>query len=636
MNVLHPYSTHATATQAHLRILETTDLHMHIYPYDYYWDEPRDTVGLARTAAIIQQLRAAAANCLVVDNGDFLQGNPMGDYIAFERGMRNGDIHPIIATLNAVGYDAVTLGNHDFNYGIDFLMKSMAGATFPVVSANVATRLGSDPRRDETLFPPYVLLDRTIIDGSGQTHKIKIGIIGFLPPQIINWDRRHLEGNVLTRDILEAAQGLLPQMREEGADLILALSHSGIGRANATPGMENASVPLAALPEIDAILTGHSHLVFPSPIFQGLPAVDAVAGTIHGKPAVMAGFWGSHLGQIDLLLERSGSDWRVVSTESTAKPIAQRTSDGGVKPLVESLPPILDTVSRDHSATLSYIRRAVGRTKTPLHSYFALVSDDPSVQIVSSAQRWYVRQLLAGSQYASLPLLSAAAPFKAGGRGGPDYFTDVAVGDIAIKNVADLYLYPNTVRAVEVSGAQLKDWLERAVGIFNQLTPGLADQPLLNPDFPSYNFDMVQGVTYRIDLSQPSKFDTHGELIHPRARRIVDLRYEGAPIANDQTFIVATNSYRANGGGQFAGTGKDHIILQAPDTNRDVLVRYITDQGTVHPVAEGTWAFLPLSNTTALFETGPKAQGYLSDFASLPIEPAGQTADGFFCYRIAL
>ena len=130
----------------------------------------------------------------------------------------------------------------------------------------------------------------------------------------------------------------------------------------------------------------------------------------------------------------------------------------------------------------------MGKTAAPLHTYFALVADDPSVQIVSQAQLWYIAEMMKGTEYEGLPILSAAAPFKAGGRGGPEYYTDVPAGDVAIKNVADLYLYPNTVRAVRITGAQLKDWLERSAGMFNQITPGEADQVLLNPDFPSLQF----------------------------------------------------------------------------------------------------------------------------------------------------
>lgn len=633
---LHPFSARAAANQAHLRIMETTDLHVHVFPYDYYSDRPVDTVGLARTTAHINAIRAEATNSMLVDNGDFLQGNPMGDYIAYERGMKEGDLHPIIAAMNTVGFDASTLGNHEFNYGLDFLMKALAKADFPVVSANVVKEMAANPRGDKTLLPPYVILDREVTDGAGQTHTIKVGLIGFVPPQIMNWDRRHLEGNVNARDIVEAAQAHVPEMKEKGADIIIALSHSGIGSAEYTPGMENASVPLAAVDGIDALMTGHSHLVFPSPTYAGYAAVDAEKGLIHGKPATMGGYWGSHLGVIDLMLERDGNGWRVVTNAVETRPIYKRNEDRSIAALVESDQRVLDSVAQEHEATLAYVRRAVGKTDAPLYSYFALVADDPSVQIVSIAQQWYVEQMLKGTEYEGLPILSAAAPFKAGGRGGPDYYTDVAVGDVAIKNVADLYLYPNTARAVLVTGQQVKDWLERSAGIFNQIEPGKADQVLLDPSFPSYNFDVIDGVEYEIDLSQPSKYDSKGALINPDANRIVNLTFNGAPLDMAAKFVIATNNYRAGGGGSFPGADGSTIILTAPDTNRDVIVRYIVEQGTISPSADANWKFAALPGTSVLFDTGPKAAAYADKVKGVKIAPAGDGPDGFARFRIDL
>ncbi|MDF1855102.1 bifunctional 2',3'-cyclic-nucleotide 2'-phosphodiesterase/3'-nucleotidase [Pseudooceanicola sp.] len=633
---LHPFSAQAAARQAHLRIMETTDLHVHVFPYNYYSDKPDDTVGLARTAAHIADTRAEATNALLLDNGDFLQGNPMGDYIAYERGMKEGDLHPVIKAMNSLGFDASTLGNHEFNYGLDFLMKSVAGADFPVVSANVVKERGATPRADTTLLKPYVILDHHLTDGSGDTHMIKVGLIGFVPPQIMNWDRRHLEGNISTRDIVETARAWVPQMKEEGADIIIALSHSGIGAAQHSEGMENASVPLAEVDGIDALLTGHSHLVFPSPTYDGFAGVDVAKGTLHGKPATMGGFWGSHLGLIDLMLENQGGSWRVVMQEVSTRPISQRNPDRSVSALVDSESDVLDSIRAEHEATLAYVRRGVGKTAAPLHSYFALVADDPSVQIVSIAQSWYVTEMMKGTAHEGLPILSAAAPFKAGGRGGPEYYTDVPAGDVAIKNVADLYLYPNTIRAVRITGAQLKGWLERSAGAFNQVAVGAVDAPLLDPSFPSYNFDVIDGVSYQIDLSQPSRFGPKGEPLNPDSSRIVNLTYQGQPVTDDIEFVVATNNYRASGGGDFPGAKGDTIIFEGPDTNRDIIVRYIVEKGTIQPSADGNWGFKPLPGTSVLFDTGPKAADYLGDLKSVTIEAAGDGPDGFARFRITL
>ncbi len=636
MTTLASFSTRATARQAHLRILETTDLHAHAMAYDYFADRPSQTVGLSRVASLIKAAREEAANTLLFDNGDLLQGNPMGDYIAYERGVTDDAPHPMIAAMNTVGFDAATIGNHDFNYGVDYLRDCLSAASFDVVLANIATRQGPEPGADETLFKPYALLDREVIDGSGARHALRVGVIGLTPPQVMAWDRRHLEGRVTARDIIDTAEALVPRMRAEGAGLVVALSHSGIGSAERVPGSEHASVPLAAVPGIDVILTGHTHQLFPSRNFIGVPETDAARGLIHGKPAVMAGFWGSHLGVIDLLLERDGDSWSVADSHVETRPIARRNPDRSVTALVPDCAQVTSAVAQAHAETLDYIRRPIGHSDVTLQSYFALVSHDPSARVVSDAQRWYVERQLAGSDFAQLPLLSAAASFKAGGRGGPEYYTDVSAGSVALHHLADLYLYPNMLRAVKITGAELRGWLERSAGLFRQITPGEPDQALIDPEFPSYNFDAIDGISYRIDLSQPSRFTAYGVLRDATASRIVDLTYQGAPVADDMVFVVATNSYRASGGGEFPGASQDNIVYAAPDTNRDVLVRYFVEQGQVRPVHPPNWSFVPMPATSVLFDSSPAASAYLDSVEGLRIEPAGDGEPGFARFRIRL
>ncbi|SOC85794.1 2',3'-cyclic-nucleotide 2'-phosphodiesterase / 3'-nucleotidase [Ensifer adhaerens] len=638
MIMLHPFAARAAANQAHLRIMETTDIHVNIMPYDYYADKPNDTMGLTRTATLIDKIRAEAGNSMLIDNGDLLQGNPMGDYMAYKKGMKAGDMHPVMKAMNVLKYDVGTLGNHEFNYGLDFMFNVLNGANFPIVCANLTKgKLASDPKQDELFFKPYAILDKKIKDGAGNESTVKVGFIGFVPPQIMVWDQKNLEGKAMTRDIVSAAKAWVPAMKEAGADIVIALSHSGIDAAKPTDGMENASLYVAAVDGIDAVFTGHQHLVFPGPkTWDGMHDVDAVKGTLFGKPAVMGGFWGSHMGLIDLLIEKDGKGWKVVDFTTEARPIYHRDENKKIVADVTDKPEIVAAVKEEHEATLAYVRTPVGKTSAPLYSYFALVADDPSVQIVSNAQTWYIKDMLKETPYKDLPLLSAAAPFKAGGRNGPDYYTDVPAGDIAIKNVSDLYLYPNTVRAVAITGAQVKGWLEMSAGMFKQVKEGSKDAPLLNNEFPSYNYDVIDGVTYEIDLSQPAMYDKDGKKVSDGPGRIVNLQFQGKPIDPAQKFVVATNNYRAGGGGNFPDITSDKIVFVAPDTNRDVIVRYIVQEGTINPSADGNWRFKAMPGTTAVFETGPKGKQFAGDVKGAKIEDAGAGENGFAKYRLVL
>jgi 2',3'-cyclic-nucleotide 2'-phosphodiesterase/3'-nucleotidase len=628
-----PAFAQAGANLIKLRILETTDIHVHVHSYDYYRDQPDDTVGLARVATLVDRARAGARNTLLFENGDFLQGNPLGDLIAYERGFKAGDAHPVIRAMNQMAFDAGTLGNHEFNYGLDFLAKSLAGSKHPIVCANVAKgQLSGSPRGDDTLVRPYVLLDRDFVDEAGGQHRMKIGVIGFTPPQIMQWDQSHLRGKVDTRDIVEVARAWVPEMRERGADLIVALAHTGISTAPPQGKDENAAFHLAFVPGIDVILTGHSHLVFPGPLFRDRPGVDGEKGTLNGIPAVMAGFWGSHLGQIDLTIQRSGNEFKVVGHAVGTIPIFRR-EDGKVVSTAEPKAEMLAAIQPDHEATLEYVRRPVGRTARAMDSFFAMVADNPAMQTISDAQIWYARQLLAGGPYAALPLLSAVAPFKAGGRGGPDFYTQVPEGQVALKNVADLYIYPNTLKAVKVTGAQLKDWLEMSAGAFNQLKATDEEQPLLNASFPAFNFDMIDGVTYRIDLSQPARFDGRGKLVNAEANRIVDLAHRGQPVAPDQQFVVVTNNYRASGGGGFPGNDGTTIILDAPDATRDVIIKFFQQTGTLDPKADGNWSLRPVAGArNVVFESSPKAKAVMPK----GVAHVGDAANGFARYRLDL
>ena len=278
------------------------------------------------------------------------------------------------------------------------------------------------------------------------------------------------------------------------------------------------------------------------------------------------------------------------------------------------------------------MRTGVGRLSAPINSYFALVRDDPSVQIVTDAQLRYVRRLIAGSEYDGLPILSASAPFKAGGRGGDEYYTVIPAGEIALKHVADLYVYPNTIRALAINGGEVREWLEMSAGVFNQIDPDSdVEQALINTGFSSYNFDVIDGVTYKIDVTQPSRYDDDGNLQHADSHRIRDLEYDGKAIDEQQMFVVVTNNYRAGGGGGFPGLDGDNIIIEAPDTNRSALADYIFELGTVDPSADMNWSFAPVggrSNVT--FTSSANAENALPADSGIELITVNDNGSGTF------
>jgi len=577
-------------TVVQLRILETSDIHMHVVDYDYFQDQPSLTVGLARTAALLAAARAEVTNSVLVDNGDLLQGNPLGDFMARQRGLQDGDVHPVYKAMNLLDYTVANIGNHEFNYGLEFLEKSIAGANFPYISANVFHDDGDDdPSNDVPYFQQYLIVDRTLTAQDGSSHDIKIGFIGFVPPQIMQWDRSNLRGRVVAHDVIDTATALVPQMKAEGADIVVAIPHSGISTATRSGMEEQTTYYLSLVPDIDAIMFGHSHRVFPSDTYADVGGVDLINGTINGVAATMPGFWGSHLGYVDLDLAVSPEGvWTVVQGRGATQAI-YKIEDGETIALVEPLEEILAAANEEHQATIDFVRTGVGEVTAAINSYFALVQDDPSVQVVTNAQKRYVERLIQGTEYDGLPVLSASAPFKTGGRGGRDYFTEIPAGEIALKHIADLYIYPNTLRAVRVSGAEVREWLEMSAGLFNQIDPDSeAEQELIGTQFSSFNFDVIDGVSYHIDVTQPPRYTPDGELLNADSHRIVDLEFDGKAIDLEQVFIVATNNYRADGGGGFPGLDGSNVIISAPDTNRDVLADYIFDLKTLDPSADGT------------------------------------------------
>ena len=616
-------TTPVEGQEVDVRILATTDLHTNLVNYDYYQDKPAQNVGLAKTAVLIEDAKKENSNVLLVDNGDTIQGTPLGTYKAIVNPIKDGEQHPMYTALQKLGFDAGTLGNHEFNYGLDYLKKVIATAGMPIVNANVV-----DAKTGEFVYDPYKIIKKTYTDKNGRSVDVNIGVTGIVPPQILSWDKANLEGKVKVNDSVEAIQAIIPEMRKAGADVVLVLSHSGIGDDKYEKGEENEGYQIASLPGVDAVVTGHSHAEFPSGngtgFYEKYAGVDGVNGKINGTPVTMAGKYGDHLGVIDLNLRYTDGKWSVVGSKATIRKIDTKSKVADER--------ITEIAKEAHEGTVKYVRQQVGTTSAPITSYFALVKDDPSVQIVNNAQTWYAKKELAGTPEANLPILSAAAPFKAGTRGDATAYTDIPAGPIAIKNVADLYLYDNVTAILKVTGAQLKEWLEMSAGQFNTIDPTSKEpQQLVNPNYRTYNFDVIDGVTYEFDVTQPNKYDREGKTVNPDASRVRNLKYQGKEVAADQEFIVVTNNYRANG--KFPGVRDASLNQLLGLENRQAIINYILEEKNINPSADGNWRFTDsIKDVDIRFLTADKAKDLVGkDGDVVYLEPSKQ--EGFGEYR---
>ena len=607
-----------------VRILATTDLHTNLVNYDYYQDKPAENVGLAKTAVLIEEAKKENSKTLLVDNGDTIQGTPLGTYKAIVNPVKEGEQHPMYAALQKLGFEAGTLGNHEFNYGLDYLKRVIDTAGMPIVNANVV-----DPKTGAYVYDPYKIINKTFVDKNGRKTTVKIGVTGIVPPQILSWDKANLEGKIQVNDSVEAIQKIIPEMRKAGADITLVLSHSGIGDDKYEKGEENEGYQIASLPGVDAVVTGHSHAEFPSGngtgFYEKYAGVDGVNGKINGTPVTMAGKYGDHLGIIDLNLVYKNGKWTVANSKGSIRKIHTKSKDADER--------IKEIAKTAHEGTIQYVRQQVGTTTAPITSYFALVKDDPSVQIVNNAQIWYAKKELAGTPEGNLPILSAAAPFKAGTRGDATAYTDIPAGPIAIKNVADLYLYDNVTAILKVTGAQLKEWLEMSAGQFNTIDPTKKEaQQLINPSYRTYNFDVIDGVTYEYDVTQPNKYDREGKLIHPDASRVRNLKYQGKDVAPDQEFIVVTNNYRANG--KFPGVRDASLNRLLGLENRQVIINYILDVKNINPSADKNWHFTnSIKGLDVRFLTADKAKDLVGTDGDIQYL-ASSDQEGFGEYRL--
>ena len=636
--------------RADVAVLETTDLHSNILSYDYYKQKADPTLGFERTVTLIRKAREQFTNSLLFDAGDTIQGSVLADYQAQVHKVDCSQELAIYKAMDAVGYDGGTLGNHEFNYGLPFLSQvtgtpmnvdgagtqRCAGPHYPLVLANVYSARDGKP-----IVQPWTIVTRKMAaftpDGSKLSVPLKIAIIGFTPPPIMQWDKQNLEGKVTVTGVVEAAQKYMPEIQAQHPDLVIAILHGGMNASPYTSDMENGGWHLAGVPGIDVLLMGHEHTDFPGPRFDHMPEVDNEHGFVRGVPAVMGGFFGKDLGVIRLALVRQQGRWTIDKTKtfSQVRPICPPMLIAG-KPTVSASncvaadPQIQLVVGKVQQAAIDYVNTPIGQSTVRMSSYFADEGDMSALAPVNAAQIDYVQRELPAThpELAQAPVLAAAAAFR-NGFGGADDYTDVQPGPLTLRNAADLYFYPNTLSAVKVDGAGLKAWLEKSAERFNRIDPDAGgEQQLINTKYPGFNFDQIQGgISYVIDVSKPA------------GQRIEKLRYQGKPVQPSQTFVVVTNNYRASGGGRFPGLDGKNIVLASPDGTREILAQWLKAHPTLgaDDLPRASWRFARLKTRGPVVFTSASDKQALAETDGLRnVRQVRDNGDGTAVYAIDL
>lgn len=651
-------------------LLETTDIHSNILGYNYYSLSADTSLGLDRTATLISAARAENPNTVLLDDGDVIQGTLLGDYQAVAAPVGCGATLAVHKVMNALKYDGGGMGNHEFNYGLGFLSQitntdfgvpgvqkaaSCGAPSFPLVLSNVYGVTSQKP-----IFNPYALIAKqfsaTKPDGSKMNVALKVGILGFVPPQIMDWDAKNLAGKVFVNGVQESATKFVPEMRSKGADLVVALSHGGLDASPYSPKMENGSLYLAST-GIDALMLGHAHLIFPKAQEANGPAldaslvalptdkVDAIKGLVGGVPAVMAQSWGRRLGIIKMTLQYQGGKWVVQKEKTTVEARGFKYTDGTTLVAADAtIAPLVDT---EHKATIAFAQQSLGTTTDfEMSAYFALVGDVSAIEIVNQAQIDYVKTFLANTtdatlaSYRTIPVISCSAPFKAG-RNGPTDFTDVAPGASAaspvvlqVRNPGDLYLYSNNnLQAVKIKGSDLKNWLEKSASQFARIDPVNAAEQDLVPSYSTiYNYDVFyaenNALTYQIDVTQPV------------GSRIVNLNFQGKAVAPTDDFIVATNDYRAGGGGNFPGIDGSKTIIKSPDASQAIVSDYLKKTPKVTLATNGnaqSWSFVKVSTIgPVILRSAPGKLAVARSAMGRVVSEGALDASGFAKYHIDL
>lgn len=610
-----PAAKSSRNTGAYLRVLGTSDTHMHLTGWDARYDHTSYGLGLDQLAVTIRAARdAAPGQTLLLDNGDSLHGTPEADICAQGSAAM---AHPWAQITNALAYDAMGLGNHDFDYGLGFLETVAGQMNMPVLCSSLSKGAIAGVQ-------PTALLTRTLICGDGVARPISIGIFSVLPPQTFNWNQRHLCGHIAFDTGVSSARRAVASLRGQRADLIIALCHSGLS-TQTDPGCENFGVQLAAnVPGIDAMILGHTHRRFPDAEHGGGPLVDPKAGTVAGVPSVMPGFAAKSLGVIDLKLVWGDAGWQVSGHDvSLIGPSGQMT-DAAIGAL--AAPAIAAT--RDVMAT------PLTTTGHTIHSYFTGLQTETESALVARAMTQVIAREVAGTPLAALPLIATVPPAAAGGHGGAANYVNVPKGVVLNRHAAMLCPYQNAIWAAVLTGSELANWAERSAAYFAPRRGRLS--PLINPDAPYFSFDSLVGLEVEVDPFAPARFDDAGEMLNPDARRVRAIRHRGEDLSPDARFLVAMTSYRGAGGGGFpAITAQDTIIRTTQDLT--AAVRDLMARGPLGDAPSRTaWRFVPDLGEQVILETSPLAADHLADIAHFDPQPMGINEAGFLQLRLTL
>jgi 2',3'-cyclic-nucleotide 2'-phosphodiesterase (5'-nucleotidase family) len=522
----------AAAQRAWITVLSTTDLHGNVLPVDYYTNKP-DARGLAKVATFIRQARKEnPAGTLLLDSGDTIQGTPL-EY--FHNKKNNQPPDPLMLAMNALRFDALAVGNHEYNFGLGVLEKARREASFPWLSANTY-RQGTN----ETHFKPYIVKE---LNG------VRVGIIGLTTPGVPSWENReNFAGLEFREPVAEARKWVGVLRAKERVDLVVVAMHMGLEEdlrtGEASPGQvsnENVGVRLAReAPGIDLILMGHTHREVPSLL-------------INNVLLTQANFWGRHLARADLYLERGkGGRWRVVAKSARTVAVNEGTeTDAEIARLVEPY----------DRETQGWLARVIGESPAELTAADARFRDTAILDLIQRVQ------LEVGNADVSM-----AASFNPQAR--------LPRGAVTVRDIAGLYIYENTLVVLEVTGRQLKDALEHSANYFRAYEAGRSPAELVDEKIPAYNFDIAEGVTYDLDLTKP------------RGARVVNLRFRGQTLDPAQKLKLATNNYRVNGGGGYTMFKGAPEVYRSSTEIRELIIDWVERNKRVPAEPSNNWRLL--------------------------------------------